>query len=56
MFEPGILATFSDVLIVSDIVVVIAIVIAIIVGALFVTGRIAPRTENTEPETDGDET
>ena len=55
MLEAGILATFSDVLVVSDIVVVIAIVIAIIVGALFVTGRIAPQTENTERETDNDE-
>lgn len=50
MLEAGILAAGS-VLVVSDIVVVIAIVIAIIVGALFVSGRIAPRTENTDPET-----
>ena len=49
MVEAGILTT------VSSVVVVVALVIAVIVGALFVGGRIAPRTENTEPEADNDE-
>ena len=49
MVEGGILTTLSDV------VVVVALVVAIVVGALFVGGRIAPRTENTEPEDDNDE-
>jgi hypothetical protein len=49
MVEAGILSTLSAV------VVVVALVIAIVVGALFVGGRIAPRTENTEPEGDDDE-
>jgi hypothetical protein len=49
MTEGGILTT------VSSVVVIVALVIAVIVGALFVGGRIAPRTENTEPETDNDE-
>ena len=49
MVEGGILTTLSDV------VVVVALVVAIVVGALFVGGRIAPRTENTEPEGDNDE-
>jgi hypothetical protein len=44
----GVLSTFADVVVISDFVVVVAIVIAIIVGALFVSGRIAPRTESTE--------
>jgi hypothetical protein len=39
----------------SDVVVVAALVIAIIVGALFVGGRIAPRSENTAPDADHDE-
>lgn len=49
MVEGGILTTLSDV------VVGVALVVAIVVGALFVGGRIAPRTENTEPEADSDE-
>jgi hypothetical protein len=49
MVEGGILTTLSTV------VVVLALVIAIVVGALFVGGRIAPRTENTEPHGDNDE-
>jgi hypothetical protein len=55
MPEAGILATVSDFVIISDIVIVVAIVAAIIVGALFVGGRIAPETENTEPDADNDE-
>jgi hypothetical protein len=55
MLQAGLLATASDVVVVSDIVVVVAIVIAIIVGALFVGGRIAPQTENAESEADNDE-
>lgn len=50
----GILATFADVVVISDFVVVVAIVMAIIVGALFVSGRIAPRTESTGPEDEDD--
>jgi hypothetical protein len=49
MVEGGILTTLSDV------VVGVALVVAIVVGALFVSGRIAPPTENTEPEGDNDE-
>jgi hypothetical protein len=49
MVEGGILNTLSEV------VVVVAVVIAVIVGALFVSGRIAPQTENSEPEADNDE-
>jgi hypothetical protein len=49
MVGAGILSTLSDV------VLVVALVVAVIVGALFVGGRIAPRTENTEPEADNDE-
>jgi hypothetical protein len=52
---PGVLITFVDVVVISDFVVVIAIVIAIVVGALFVSGRIGPRSESTEPEDDSDE-
>ena len=48
MVEGGILITLSDVVVVA------ALVIAIIVGALFVGGRIAPRSENTEPDADHD--
>jgi hypothetical protein len=55
MPEAGILATFSDVVVISDIVVVVAIVIAIIVGALFVGGRIAPKTKNAEPGAESDD-
>jgi hypothetical protein len=54
----GVLATFADVVVISDFVVVVAIVVAIVVGALFVSGRIAPRTEGTqtiESDTDSDE-
>jgi len=49
MVEGGILTTLSDVVVVA------ALVIAIIVGALFVGGRIAPRSENTEQDADHDE-
>jgi hypothetical protein len=49
MVEGGILTTLSDVVVVA------ALAIAIIVGALFVGGRIAPRSENTEPDADHDE-
>ena len=55
MPEAAILATISDLVVISDIVIVVAIVVAIIVGALFVGGRIAPKTENTEPDADDDE-
>jgi hypothetical protein len=46
---PGVLA-FAALAIISDFVVVAAIVIAIIVGALFVSGRIAPRSDSAKPE------
>lgn len=46
MVEGGVLTT------VSTVVVVVALVVAIVVGALFVGGRIAPTTENTEPTED----
>jgi hypothetical protein len=46
---PGVLAS-ADLAVISDVVVVVAVVIAIIVGALFVSGRIAPRANNAEPE------
>ena len=49
MVEGGILTTLSDVVVVA------ALAIAIIVGALFVGGRIAPRSESTEPDADHDE-
>jgi hypothetical protein len=49
MVEGGILTTLSA------IVVVVALVTAIVVGALFVGGRIAPPTEDTEPEGGNDE-
>jgi hypothetical protein len=38
----------------SDVVIVVALVVAVVVGALFVSGQIAPRTENNEPEPDHD--
>jgi hypothetical protein len=40
---------------VSAVVVVVALVIAVVVGALFVGGRIAPRTEDAAPDADNDE-
>ena len=55
MLQAGLLATTSDVVVISDIVIVVAIVIAIIVGALFVGGKIAPGTENAEAEVENDE-
>ena len=55
MLQAGVLATSSDVVVISDIVIVVAIAIAIILGALFVGGRIAPRTENAELEADNEE-
>jgi hypothetical protein len=51
----GVLATFADLVIISDFVVVVAIVLAIVVGALFVSGRIAPSTESVEQEADDDD-
>jgi uncharacterized protein YneF (UPF0154 family) len=49
MADGGILTTLSTV------VVVVALVVAVIIGALFVGGRIAPRTDNAEPGADNDE-
>jgi hypothetical protein len=46
---PGVLAS-AGLAVISDVVVVVAVVIAIIVGALFVSGRIAPRADSAEPE------